>query len=127
MPEKDSVEIWYVTPHGHADRPLYAIKDRGGNPIVSPGPVRNMIKLIERNQKKAIKQVWEELLDTMEAIDEARGEGWGENDKDVAKLIGRGEAYMKSIAILQYGNEYNEDPEAAIALVAAKAQSMFEE
>ena len=123
----DSVEIWYLTPYGHANRPIHAIKDRFGNPLISPGPVKNILKLIERNHRKAHKQIWEDLLDVMEEIDDSRGEGWGENDKDVAKLLGKGEALVRTLAILEYGNEFREDPDAAYALVTTKALSMFED
>ena len=63
----------------------------------------------------------------MEEIDDSRGEGWGENDKDVAKLLGKGEALVRTLAILEYGNEFREDPDAAYALVTTKALSMFED
>lgn len=126
MPES-SVEIWYLTKHGHADNPRFALRDRQGNPLISPGPVKLIVREIKKNQNRTINKLWDELLDAMERIDEAREEGWGDNDKDVAKMLGEQDAFCRCLAILNYPNEFEEDEDKAMQTVMAQANKAFQE
>jgi hypothetical protein len=129
-----SEDVWYISAtsqKGFTSDPEMAVKDLTGAAVLCPGNVRRLLdsqdKKYQRSldvQRKEIRQVWDALLDKMEVLLEA------EESHDLqysTDLDGQIEGITIALAILEYGHDYEQDPDATLERVAEMARVRYDQ
>lgn len=132
QPEREN--IFYVSARsqkGFTMDPAQAIVDLTGAPVIAPGHVKNILEKQDRKymrsldvQRQAVKRIWDTLMDTMESYFENEADGL---DRFSVKYYAESQGLLKALAILEYGHDYKEDPEATLKKVADMARVRYDQ
>jgi hypothetical protein len=134
MTEPERENIFYVSARsqkGFTMDPAQAMIDLTGAPVIAPGHVKNILEKQDRRymrsldvQRQAVKRIWDSLMDTMESSLTAQDLGDLERQKCLDnKALG----FLTSLAILEYGHDYKQDPEATLEKVAEMARVRYDQ
>jgi hypothetical protein len=134
MTEPERENIFYISARsqkGFTMDPAQAMIDLTGAPVIAPGHVKNILEKQDRRymrsldvQRQAVKRIWDALMEKMEELFEAIDSG----DREHPMCLGyEVEGLERALAILEYGHDYKEDPEATIRKIEDMALVRYDQ